>query len=203
MERIPVNPGAVDWSGENPGMYLKESAEGPFVTLVSFFRVVRSPHGRGHAAFLLLDPQGEGKDPKRPNLCVTDNELLARYLKDHFVASFAAFRGVAGLTHVRFEPGSNFVASGDALTSYTESFRRADGEVRLTWEGLGDAFLVEFPKDKSATGRHEMFSLFINASGVQVSINGRGVLGRPFPRDVAGKASSTAFLAFSETWVQW
>lgn len=202
MERIPVNPGAVDWSGENPGMYLKETAEGPFVTLISFFRVVRSPTGRGHAAFLLLDPQGEGKDPKRPNLCVTDNERLARYLKDQFVTCFAAFRGVAGLANVRFEPGSNFVTSGDALRSYTETFRRAGGEVRLTWEGLGDAFLVEFPKDKSATGRHEMFSLFVNAAGVRVSIDGRSVPGRPFPRDVAGKASSTAFLAFSETWVR-
>jgi len=203
MERIPVNPGVVDWSGENPGMYLKESAEGPFVTLISFFRVVRSPHGRGHAAFLLLDSQGEGKDPKRPNLCVTDNEPLARYLKDHFVAYFGAFRGVAGLAHVRFEPGSNFVASGDALTSYTESFRHAGGEVRLTWEGLGDAFLVEFPKDKSATGRHEMFSLFVDAHAVDASINGRAVAGRPFPREFAGKKeSSTAFLAFSETWVK-
>jgi hypothetical protein len=202
MERIPVNTGAVDWSGENPGMYLKESAEGPFVTLISFFRVVRSPLGRGHAAFLLLDPQGEGKDPKRPNLCVTDNDRLARYLKDQFVACFGAFRGVAGLANVRFESGSNYLASGDALRSYTETFRGAGGEVRLRWEGLGDTFFVEMPKDKSATGRHEMFSLFVNAAGVQVSINGRGVAGRPFPRDVAGKASSTAFLAFSETWVR-
>ncbi len=48
----------------------------------------------------------------------------------------------------------------------------------------------------------EMFSLFVNASGVRVSIHGKGVAGRPFPRDVAGKASSTAFLAFSETWVR-
>jgi hypothetical protein len=202
MERVPVNPGAVDWSGENPGMYLKETAEGPFVTLISFFRVVRSSAGRGHAAFLLLDPQGEGKDPKRPNLCVTDNERLARYLKDQFVTHFAAFRGAAGLANVRFEPGSNFVASGDALRSYSETFRHAGGEVRLLWEGLGDAFLVEFPKDKSATGRHEMFSLFVNAMGVRVSIDGRSVPGRPFPRDVAGKASSSAFLAFSETWVR-
>lgn len=51
MERIPINPGKVEWSGENPGIYLKESADGPFVSLVSFFRVICSPHGRGHAAF--------------------------------------------------------------------------------------------------------------------------------------------------------
>ena len=41
--------GTVDWSGENPGISLKENPDGPFVTLASFFRVVLSPHGRGHA----------------------------------------------------------------------------------------------------------------------------------------------------------
>lgn len=44
---MPAYPGTVDWSGENPGMYLKETQDGPFVTLLSFFRVVVSPHGRG------------------------------------------------------------------------------------------------------------------------------------------------------------
>ena len=72
----------------------------------------------------------------------------------------------------------------------------------LTWEKLGAPFIVEMPKDKSATGRHEMFSLFVDCPSVRVSINGKGVAGRPFPREFAGKKdSSTAFLAFSETWV--
>jgi hypothetical protein len=202
MERIPVNPGTVDWSGENPGMYLKETAEGPFVTLISFFRVVLSPRGRGHAAFIFQDPHGDGNDPRKPNVCITDNEPLARYLKDHFVAHFAAFKGVRALSHCRFEEGSGFIASGDARTTYTERFRGKGGDVSLTWEPLGDVFMVEMPKEKSVTGQHEMFSLFVNASGVRVSINGQGVAGRPVPRDMAGKASSTAFLAFSETWVR-
>jgi hypothetical protein len=202
MERIPINPGIVDWSGENPGMYLKETPDGPFVTLISFFRVVRSPHGRGHAAFLLLDPHGSGQTPGKPNLCLTDNEALARYLTDGYVRHFAAFRGTAGLASCRVERGSDFVASGDALSAYTERFRGPMGEVSLTWEGLTDAFMVELPKEKSATGQHDMFSLFVTASGVRVSIAGKGVAGRPVPRDMAGKVTSTAFLAFSETWVR-
>ena len=202
MERIPINPGSVDWSGENPGMYLKETPDGPFVTLISFFRVVLSPHGRGHAAFLLLDPYGDGKTAGKPNLCVTDNEPLARYLKDGFVPSFAAFRGADGLAHCRFEKGSQFTASGDARTTHTERFRGECGEVSLTWEPLTDAFMVELPKEKSATGQHEMFSLFVTAGGVRVSIDGKGVAGHPMPRDMAGKQTSTAFLAFSETWVR-
>ncbi len=37
MQGGSVRPAVVDWSGENPGMYLKETASGPFVTLISFF----------------------------------------------------------------------------------------------------------------------------------------------------------------------
>lgn len=202
MERVPINPGTVDWSGENPGMYLKDVAEDPFHTLISFFRVVLSPHGRGHAAFIFQDPHGDGKDLKRPNVCYADNEPLARYLKDHFVSHFLAFRGVAALSNLRYERGREFAASGDSRTTYTEQFKTDRGDVSLTWELLGDVFMVEFPKERSATGQHEMFSLFVNASGVRVSVNGQAVAGRPFPRDVFGKQGSTAFLAFSETWVR-
>jgi len=202
MDRTPINPGSVEWSGENPGMYLKETADGPFVTLISFFRVVMSPHGRGHAAFVLLDPHGDGKAPEKPNVCYTDNEVLARYLKDEFVSKFGAFKGASALNACRFEKGREFGTAGNAQATYTERFKTDQGEVNLTWEPLGDAFYVEMPKEKSATGQHEMFSLFLNASGVKVSIAGRGVAGKPFPRDFSGKASSTAFLAFSETWVR-
>ena len=203
MARPAINPGSVDWSGENPGMYLKETADGPFVTLISFFRVVLSPRGRGHAAFILQDPHGDGRNAAKPNLCITDNEPLAEYLREGFVANFGAFKGVKGLPGTRLVPGWDFMPGGDGKTAHVEWFRSAVGQVCLTWKGLGDVFLVEMPKDKSATGRHEMFSLFVDAHAVEVSINGRGVAGRPFPREFAGKKeSSTAFLAFSETWVK-
>jgi hypothetical protein len=75
--------------------------------------------------------------------------------------------------------------------------------VCLTWRALSEPFLVEFTRERSATGAHEMFSLFLDARAVEATINGRGVAGKPFPREFAGrKDSSTAFLAFSETWVK-
>lgn len=201
--RPAMNPGKVDWSGENPGMYLKETADGPFVTLVSFFRVVTSPHGRGHAAFILQDPHGDGRQSARPNLCITDNEPLAQYVRDGFVVNFGAFKGASGLKSCRTVPGWDFMASGDGRSVHVEWFRSTVGQVSLTWRELSAPFLVELGKDKSATGRHEMFSLFVDARAVDISINGRSeVAGKPFPREFAGKRdSSTAFLALSETWV--
>ena len=42
-------PGTVEWSGENPGIYLKSDPKwAVHSTMASFFRVVLSPHGRGH-----------------------------------------------------------------------------------------------------------------------------------------------------------
>jgi hypothetical protein len=203
MTRPAINPGVVDWSGENPGMYLREAADGPFVTLVSYFRVVLSPAGRGHAAFILQDPHGDGKSAAKPNLCITDNEPMAAYLRDGFVANFGAFKGIKALSSIRMVPGWDFMRAGDGAASHVEWFRSTVGQVSLTWKDLGDVYTVEMPKDKSATGQHEMFSLFVDVRGVEVSINGKGVAGKPFPREFAGKKnSSTAFLAYSETWVK-
>ena len=192
----------VDWSGENPGMYLKAEQTGPFVTLVSYFRVVTSPHGKGHAAFLLLDPEGDGSNPDKPNVCLTDNEPLARYLCHGFVSRFGAFRGVKGLDSLSYEPGWDFMAGGDGRERHSEWFRSTLGQVQLEWGGLSEPFLVDLKPEESATGAHRMVSLFFDAHRISARINGKPVDGNPVPREFAGrKNSSTAFLAFSESWI--
>jgi hypothetical protein len=201
-DRPLANPGAVDWSGENPGMYLREKADGPFVTLVSFFRVVVSPYGRGHALVLLESPMLDVSVPEALNVCVTDNEPLARWLAKEFVASFGSFRGMRGLESMRYVQLTGVQASGDQRSSYMEWIKGDGVEASLSWEELGEPFMVLLPKDKSATGRHELYSLFVDAARVTATVNGRPLRGRPFPRDFAGRKSSTAFLAFSETWVR-
>jgi hypothetical protein len=200
--RIPFHPGAIDWSGENPGMYLRDTADGEFVSLVTFFRVLLSPHGAGHAAFVLADPRGDGADPTRPNLCLTDNRPLAEYLRDGFVRYFGAFRGVTGLANVRFEAARDFVHSGDARSRWVERCKGDGYELELVWDQLGPAFIVELEKAKSSTGAHEMFSLFAESSQASATLNGRRLAGQSFPRDFLGKKSTTAFLAFAETWVK-
>lgn len=203
MQAESVRPAEVDWSGENPGMYLKETASGPFVTIISFFRVVTSPHGRGHAAFLLLDPHGDGKNPIKPNICLTDNEPLATYLCKDFVSNFGAFRTAKALGSLAYKPGWDFVSGGDGRSNHVEWFRSAIGQIQLNWNKLSEPFLVDLDPEESATGSHRMVSLFFDARQVSGSINGNGFDGKPFPREFAGKTdSSTAFLAFSESWIK-
>ena len=111
MPRPPVNPLAIDWSGENPGITLRDGPDGEISCLVSFFRVVVSPHGPGHAAFVLTDPQLSGSSAA-VNTRFTDNEPLARYLLSDFVR-LRAWRGVPAVEQLTYTPASSFTHNGD------------------------------------------------------------------------------------------
>jgi hypothetical protein len=197
-----VHPGEVDWSGENPGMYLKETADGPFVTLVSFFRVVASPHGRGHALILLEAPLLHRSLPEALNVCVTDNDALAHYLVSNFATYFGAFKDAEALRYMDYVPLEGVAASGDTRSAYMEWIKGPGVEATLSWEDLGEPFMVNIPKEKSATGKHALHSLFVDARRVTATVNGRQLKGKPVPREFAGRQSSTAFLAYSETWIK-
>jgi hypothetical protein len=197
-----VFPGTVEWSGENPGISLKLEPDGPFTTLASFFRVVLSPHGRGHALVLLQSPQEAEPPPERANWCLHDNEPLARFLVTEFVASFGAWRGLAGLGGLRYRRLDAVEAAGDPGSRYSETVRAGDLTVRLAWEGLGAPFCFALPPGLSATGRHHMPSLFVGCADASVAVNGRTLPGKPVPRDIAGHRITTAMLAFSETWIR-
>jgi hypothetical protein len=197
-----VFPGTVDWSGENPGISLKETPEGRFVALASFFRVVLSPHGRGHALVLLQSPQETKPPAERGNFCFHDNEALARYLVADFVSYFGAFKGQAGLEGLVYRKLDGVEASGDPASSYSETVKAGDLAVRLTWSGLGKPFCFVLPPDKSATGKHHMPSLFVGCRDATVTVNGRALPGKPVPREIAGHTITTAMLAFSETWIR-
>ncbi|MBY0330949.1 MAG: hypothetical protein K2X49_09785 [Acetobacteraceae bacterium] len=194
--------GKVEWSGENPGISLKTDPEGPFTTLASFFRVVLSPHGRGHALVLVQSPQEGAPPADRANLCLTDNEPLARYLIDGFASKFAAFKGLPALAGLQFRKIDSVNTSGDALTDHAETVRAGDLTVALRWSGLGEPFCFAHPPENSATGAHHMPSLFVGSTQPSITVNGRVLPGSPVPRTVAGHPITTAMLAFSETWIR-
>ena len=196
---MPAYPGTVDWSGENPGMYLKDDPDGPFVTLLSFFRVVLSPHGRGHALLMLRRPQDAGH---AENVCLTDNEPLARWLVADYASNFGAFKGTPGMQGLRYAGLDSVATSGDAASTYTETVKGDGLEVAMSWSEIGQPFALELPLSHSATGKHIMLSLFAGAGKALATVNGAALPGKPIPRDMVGKPITSAFLAFSETWIR-
>lgn len=202
MAETLVFPGTVEWSGENPGISLKEAPDGAFTTLASFFRVVLSPHGRGHALVLLQSPQEAAPPADRANVCLTDNEPLARWLVSEYVAQFGAWRGLPGLQGLEYRALESVSSGGDAISSYSETVRAGGMTVVLEWSGLGKPFCFALAPPQSATGRHHMPSLFVGCETATVTVNGQARPGAPVPRDIAGHRITTAMLAFSETWIR-
>ena len=71
-----------------------------------------------------------------------------------------------------------------------------------TWKKLGPAYAVDMPAENGPTKLHQMYSLFLDAEEGLVTINGRPLAGKVVQRDFAGTRKSTAFLAFSESWMR-
>lgn len=201
--RIPHNPGRVEWSGENPGIYLKQDPEQEhYDTLALFFRVVLSPFGRGHAALILGAPDQAQGWPHTPNLIMTDNQRMMRWIVDGWVHKMPVFAGKAGLKVMTWlDCDSVEKRPGNLKARYSETLRGSGVTVDLIWRDMGPPLPVEVTRENSATKAHEMYSVFLEAKSAQVVINGTPLPGLVADRQVFGRTMSTAFLAFSETWV--
>ncbi|MGZ3337358.1 MAG: hypothetical protein ACXVBV_18715 [Isosphaeraceae bacterium] len=199
--RPPVNPGTVVWSGENPCIDLREAESGPATFLMTYFRVLYSPHGRGHAVVFLTDPMDPVQAPGHINAMYTDNTPLGHWLLETFVQDFPQYRRVAGIPDLPVKSGRNF-RRADENDAYVELADSDDGEIRLSWSRMRVPFLIELPPAESPAGDQEIFSLTVPADAADASIGEFHARGVPFATDVCGTPSSSAFLAFGETWVK-
>ncbi len=200
-----VRPGDVDWTGDNPFIYLKhDPAAAEWSSLSLYFRVAVSPHGNGHAMLVLERPY-EPAASQVTRVCLTDNAPLARYLLEDFVKKFGLFRPCAALIdRLEIVDGARFETEVRANESHTETAHHADQglSVSMTWQALGRPFAVDVPPAQTQTGVHEMFSVFQPAGAAFVSVNGRRLPGQTVERDFFGGRAQSAALAHSETWVR-
>ena len=203
MKRKSINPGRVDWSGENPGIYLKQSPDAEnYSALALFFRVVLSPYGRGSAAIVLGAPDIAKGWPDVPNFIMTDNQRMMRWIVEDWVTKMPTFIGKAGLAAMSWlDCDSVTKRPSDLQTRYSETLRGSGVTLEMIWENIGPPIPVEVTKENSATKAHEMYSVFLEAKRAQIVINGAPLPGQIVDRQFFGRTMSTAFLAFSETWV--
>jgi hypothetical protein len=203
MTRISINPGRVDWSGENPGIYLKhKESDEAYCVLSLFFRIVMSPYGRGNAAIVLGAPDVAKGWPDETNFIITDNQRMMRWIVDGWVSKMPLFIGKAGLQHMSWlNLDSVHKTPGDLKTEYRETLRGSGVSLEMIWQDMGSPIPVELTVENSATKEHEMYSVFLEAESAIVKVNGTSLPGKVQSRQFFGRTMSTAFLAFSETWV--
>lgn len=196
----PVNRGTVEWSGDNPGIYLQDS-QGAWQALAVYFRVVTSPFGSGSGAIVIGSPTSAAGYPQAPNLCLSNNESLMRWLVERYVSKFASFRDAKGLGAMSFRTAASFTTEGDGRTFHQETLAGEGSGIELRWDELAQPFAVDVAPPLSATGKHQMYSVFVEARRGTIRVDGVSMPGHVIQRDFLDRRMSTAFLAFSETWI--
>jgi len=199
----PVNSGKIWWSGDNPGMLLKESEDGPWTAMTLFFRIVYTPAGRGNALFLYEQPDSGESLPDVCNVVLHDNEDMARWLTENFVARLPGpFSESPAFDALQYVPLTECRVSGDTSSRYVQTVKAEGLEVDLIWDRLGTPTALELSPEHVGTKSHNLFNLLVESRDASIVVNGRRLPGTVMPRQQAGMDTTTGFVYFSEIWIE-
>lgn len=199
----PVNPGKVEWTGDNPGIYLKDKndPQGPWISLALFFNIVISPYGAGRGIVILDNPNAAKGYPEARNMCLTDNKEMMEYLLNDYAKNFPAFQDVPAVDAMSYHMIDETQSYTDGKTIHRERMKSGDLEVELKWHGLQEPFAADVPPTMTATKKHQMYSIFRGADNGEILVNGEALDGVVIERDFLDRRLNSAFFAYAETWV--
>ncbi|MBH0311747.1 NAD-dependent dehydratase [Alcaligenes faecalis] len=199
-----IKTGTLDWTGDNPFIYLKTDPEQDWSSLSLYFRIASSAYGSGQAILVLDKPYEDGEDSDT-RLLITDNKPLAEYLVQDFVRHFGLFRKAVALDKLQVLGDGVFqtVNRFPELVSESVTSASAGLTVELQWHQMTQpAICVDLPQSQTQTQKHEMMCVFHPAQQARVLINGTALPGNTIERDFNGSRAQSASLANSETWVR-
>ena len=187
----PVDPNAVLMTGENSFVRLSRDGGKTMSDRLSHWRVLWCPAGAGHALFVQSELTGGQVR------MYSDNVAVARWLQASIEALlFPAFADLR-LPVIR----AAFERDGGPWSSATETVLSGDEELTLTWYDFLEPFVLHMPPGFSDRPIG-VFSTFFPARSAQAELNGRVASGLPWPETRGDRQSSSACLAWSETWVK-
>ena len=197
----PITPGVVDWTGENPGILLKNDDDS-FAAMALFFRVAWSPVGQGQVLLLYASPNEAQGSTEAPNIILSDNEELSHYLLENFIGRLAAFRDAPAFANLTHLVAQSVYSDGDPMSHrYSETVAGEGYTVELVWEQLEAPRALELMPNQVGSGIHTMYTVLVPAQRAQIIVNGKSLAGKLGTRVQAGFETTTAFLYFSETWI--
>ena len=197
----PIHPGRVAWTGENPGILLKEDPDGPWSSMALFFRIFWSPKGRGTALLLYQNPNVAESLPAVHNIMLSDNQPMAQFLLDTFIGKLAAFAEAPAFSVLQHVAITESYAQGDPHERYSEIIKADEISIELNWGGLGKPVALELPAELTGGKEHEAYNVLVESTEPEIWLNGSLLPGKTAPRVQAGIETTSAFLYFSETWI--
>jgi hypothetical protein len=187
----------VFFSGENPGMSLYVPGTEQLAAVASYWYCTDSPWGVGHALVLWLGTTpstniGQGG-------IFTDNLSLAQMLVKDLTQYFPEFRDVPVETLAYAEAHCEHTYDG---ACYRVMCQTPETKIEIEWSEVLDRKQViwqQFPAGKAA---YDLTTVICPCRAGQIQMNGKLMAGEVRTAQTAsGVPSSTAFLAFAETWI--
>src|SRR5262245_32098945 len=185
---LQINPHELILIGENSFVRLTTDHGRSASTRCSHWRVLWSPAGPGHALFIdSALVQGVR--------IYADSVPLARFLQQEIECLLYRPFGDAGTAVLP----ATFSREGTPPGDCHEIIRTGQEDIRLSWSDFLKPFNFEAPPgfDGRPIGCQ---TTFFPANAAALSVNGRKAEGNPWRLDRGGKQSTTACLAWCETW---
>ncbi len=187
----PVDPNDVMMTGENSFIRFSPDGGKTQTDRVSHWRVLWCPAGAGHALFM------QSTLTSGAVRIWSDNAPVARWLQ----------KEIESLLYPAFADQKTpvaqgvFTRSGGIDSRAAELVTAKDAEVLLSWENFLAPFVLTMPP--GSTNRPiGVFSTFFPARAARISLDGRLAAGALWAEKRGERDSTSAVLAWSETWVK-
>ena len=187
----PVDPNEVLMTGENSFIRLSPDGGTTQTDRISHWRVLWCPAGGGHVLF--MQSQLTGGQVR----IWSDNVGVTRWLQKTIeTLLFPAFADAA--TPVA---SAVFGRQGGPWGTAVETVTAADARITLSWWDTVTPFVLNAPPgfNNRPIG---VFSTFFPARSAQIEMDGKVAKGLPWAEMRGDRQSSSACLAWSETWVK-
>lgn len=174
-------------TGQNPGLQLREVANGPIVADFNYWNVAWSPVGSGHVCYLTT---GTGKGGDDLRVVLTDNEKLADFVTNETMSKLVPGFAEPAYKVIR----ATFRSEGDAVNQQTEYCNSDQYKIAATWRKLTPG---QFGGMEPGNGFFMNFIINMAGEG-EITVNGKRLAGAVLP----GAGRPPAYLAFAETWLK-
>ena len=189
----PVDPGDIRVTGENSFIRLSPQEGGEQTSRTSHWRILWSPAGAGHVLF--LKSTDLDRDPVR---VYSDNIAMTRYMQDEIESMLFPEFADTSLPVIPAE----FSRSGAIATAYNEIVTASTHSVVLSWHDFLTPYMLNNPAGAASGRSHGVYSCFFPARQAQITVGDQALPG-VVTMEMRGPAqSSTACIAWSETWIK-
>jgi hypothetical protein len=187
------------FSGENPGMTLYIPGTEQATAIASYWHCTDSPYGVGHTLILWLAEETAPAFEIGQGCILTDNVNLAQALVTKLTRHFPEFQEtpIENLAYVDARCEHSYDGA-----NYRAVCQTPKTQVNVEWGDILDRKQVIWPRFPAGEAAYDLTTVICPCRVGHIQLNGKPIVGEVKVAQTAdGKLSSTAFLAFAETWI--